>query len=316
YLERRQMLKERSERLIEELGVQDALSLRKIEREEVMKGVLRWLFGPAFDFVPPNFPEDLYGTNEAIINDIVWSRGLEFGEFIKFIHHAIEWENMLYFLYPYFWSHTNRWNIKKSLDHPDPLHKSFLKSGSARVVLTIRPGFEKDFLSIIETGTGGELPTTHPYFKISDEIKAFAETNYPGIPAANPETDVRPLIYPKQKKAWEEMKNIMVLLDLFNLDNGRYPKEAEGLAALTPYVTPEIPDVPIVDPWGKEYDYIFPGTYGDYDLVSYGADNAPGGEGENADITSWATASLIGSWYEYTPTGALDIVMDEKIPES
>jgi hypothetical protein len=50
-------------------------------------------------------------------------------------HHAIEWENMLYFLYPYFWSHKNRWEEKKYLEHPDIMQKTFLKSGSARIVL-------------------------------------------------------------------------------------------------------------------------------------------------------------------------------------
>jgi hypothetical protein len=48
--------------------------------------------------------------------------------------------------------------------------------------------------------------------------------------------------------------------------------------------------------------------------MCYGADGVPGGEGENADITSWAEASLIGQWYEYTPTPALDIAFNETLP--
>ena len=52
----RTMLKDQLSKLLEELGAQDALSLRKIEREEVMKGVLRWLFGPSFNFVVPGLP--------------------------------------------------------------------------------------------------------------------------------------------------------------------------------------------------------------------------------------------------------------------
>ena len=140
------MLKDRLSRLQEELGSQDALSLRKIEREEVMKGVLRWMFGPLFSFVPPGLPSDLYGSSESVISNSVWGKVLAQGEIIKFLHHAIEWENMLYFLYPYFWSHTSRWELKKYLDHPDFMHRTFLRSGSARVVLTIRPGFESDFV--------------------------------------------------------------------------------------------------------------------------------------------------------------------------
>ena len=85
-------------------------------------------------------------------------------------------------------------------------------------------------------------------------------------------------------------------LDLFYLDTGRYPMSQEGLGALVqrsaglstwngPYLKkPAIPK----DPWGNPYQYkCCPGDHGDYDIWSYGADNSPGGEGENADVTSW-----------------------------
>lgn len=314
YLERRQMLKQRRDQLSSELGFQDALSLRKAEREEVMKGVLRWLFGPSFEFNPVGMPANLYDLDGSIGNSLIWNRVRAFGEIGKFLHHAIEWENMLYFLYPYFWSHSSRWNLKKYLDHPDPLHRSFLKAGSARVVFTIRPGFEQAFLSLVETGTIDGLTANHPYFKISDEIKFHAQTNYPGIPPANPVENYRALLLPQQKKAWEEIKNLIALLQAFYEDNDRYPTEVEGLDSLDPYTNADIPVVPKLDPWGKEYLYRNPGIYGEYDLASFGADGIEGGEGENADITSWATASLIGRWYEYTPTSATDLIMDYELP--
>jgi general secretion pathway protein G len=84
-------------------------------------------------------------------------------------------------------------------------------------------------------------------------------------------------------------------LDSFRLDVGRYPTSSEGLAALLapvsgvdewngPYLKKiEIPK----DPWGTPYHYESPGNNGDYDLYSYGADNAPGGDRENSDILSW-----------------------------
>lgn len=84
-------------------------------------------------------------------------------------------------------------------------------------------------------------------------------------------------------------------LDLFYLDNDRYPSTAEGLEALVqkpatldrwngPYLKKtKIP----TDPWGNNYHYMSPGEHGDYDLYSYGADNAPGGEKNNRDIGSW-----------------------------
>lgn len=187
YYEQRVTLKDKLAKLNEELGASDALSLRKFEREEIMKGVLRWLFGPDFEFVPKGMSADLYDGGEAVKTGKIWKEVLRHGELIKFLHHAIEWENVLYFLYPYFWSHFDRWELKKYLQHPDPIHRAFLRAGSARVVLTIRPGFERSFLSLIETGSMGGLPANHPYLTIVEEMEAFASTNYPGIPPANPE---------------------------------------------------------------------------------------------------------------------------------
>ena len=83
-------------------------------------------------------------------------------------------------------------------------------------------------------------------------------------------------------------------LDTFRLDVGRYPTTDEGLQALRqkpgglerwdgPYLRKELP----LDPWSKPYAYRSPGEHGAYDIVSYGADGTPGGDGDNRDITSW-----------------------------
>ena len=83
-------------------------------------------------------------------------------------------------------------------------------------------------------------------------------------------------------------------LDQFKLEVGRYPSNEEGLQALRvrpanapnwdgPYLKKEVQP----DPWGKPYIYRFPGTHGDFDLVSLGADGQEGGDGENADIVNW-----------------------------
>ncbi len=127
-------------------------------------------------------------------SDAVWTRVSAFGEMIKFLHQAIEWENVLFFLYPYFWSHRSRWEFKKQLEHPDAEHRAFLRAGSARVVLTVRPRFETAFAEFVENGGSGALPQAHPYMTIAEEIKNYALTNYPGIPAANPDdADAREL---------------------------------------------------------------------------------------------------------------------------
>jgi len=96
-----------------------------------------------------------------------------------------------------------------------------------------------------------------------------------------------------------QIKNMETALKLYKLDNGAYPSTEQGLGALvTKPSTGVIPKnfkeggyleskkAP-KDPWGNDYIYVSPGEHGDYDLYSFGADGAKGGEGKNADITSW-----------------------------
>lgn len=100
----------------------------------------------------------------------------------------------------------------------------------------------------------------------------------------------------KSDTAKLQIEDLGAALDLFYLDNGRYPSSSEGLGALVTAPT-ELPNwngpylkksnIP-KDPWGNDYHYLIPGQHGGaYDLSSYGADNAPGGEKDNRDQTSW-----------------------------
>ena len=101
----------------------------------------------------------------------------------------------------------------------------------------------------------------------------------------------------KQATAKAQIELLGAALDQYRLDVGSYPPSGVGLSALVQ--NPNVPNwsgpylkknaVPL-DPWGKAYQYkCCPGDRGDYDLWSYGADGAPGGEGENADVASWDT---------------------------
>jgi len=99
----------------------------------------------------------------------------------------------------------------------------------------------------------------------------------------------------KQKAAKAQMSLFETALDTYRLDMGKYPTSEMGLAALRikpddtdtnwdgPYLPKEIP----LDPWGRDYVYMHPGEHGDYDILSYGADKQPGGEGEDTDIVNW-----------------------------
>jgi general secretion pathway protein G len=86
-------------------------------------------------------------------------------------------------------------------------------------------------------------------------------------------------------------------LNLFRLDNFKYPTAEQGLKALVQQPSDSTIrnwkpggyiDNLRQDPWGNEYHYVYPGTHGkEYDLFTLGADNQEGGEGINADIGNW-----------------------------
>ena len=99
----------------------------------------------------------------------------------------------------------------------------------------------------------------------------------------------------KTDVAEAQIKNIAGILDLYRLEVGSYPDEADGLGALLeapagmerwngPYVRQR--DA-LIDPWGQLYGYRMPGEHGPFDLYTLGADQTEGGDGENRDITSW-----------------------------
>jgi len=92
-----------------------------------------------------------------------------------------------------------------------------------------------------------------------------------------------------------QIKDLENSLDLYRLDIGHYPTDAEGgLKALVkgsgarwngPYLKGK--SIPL-DSWGFTYHYANPSQHGGkFDVYSYGADNQAGGDGEDADITSW-----------------------------
>ncbi len=98
--------------------------------------------------------------------------------------------------------------------------------------------------------------------------------------------------------AKQDIATIMQGLKLYRLDNQRYPTTEQGLQALVskPVNGPLPPnwktggylDRLNKDPWGNSYQYLSPGTRGEVDVYSLGADGQPGGTGNDADIGSWS----------------------------
>lgn len=106
----------------------------------------------------------------------------------------------------------------------------------------------------------------------------------------------------KTSAAQSQIEMLTLALNSYRLDNGDFPTQTQGLAALRvaptgadapanwrgPYLTRDIP----MDPWRRPYLYTFPGVenHDGFDLYTLGKDGKPGGDGEDEDVTSWGGA--------------------------
>ena len=95
----------------------------------------------------------------------------------------------------------------------------------------------------------------------------------------------------KAKAAASQVNRLAMAVESYYLDTGATPDSLDLLVTESgnvkgwngPYVKSSL----LKDPWGREYEYRYPGEHGDFDLVSLGADGQPGGEDKNADINNW-----------------------------
>ena len=110
WTQQQQDLQQRRSQLAEDLASWDPLTLRRMEREEVMKTTLKWISaGQAFSLTPSEVvslyggdPRGMHQLEPSGLTPEQWASVMGFGEFIKFLHEAIEWESVLFFVYPYF----------------------------------------------------------------------------------------------------------------------------------------------------------------------------------------------------------------------
>ena len=88
----------------------------------------------------------------------------------------------------------------------------------------------------------------------------------------------------RRTAAKTQVEALDAILMRFNIEHARFPTEEEGLASLRPFMQQDLP----TDPWKRPYIYRYPGEHGpEPDVMSYGADGEPGGQGVNGDIVSW-----------------------------
>ena len=117
-------------------------------------------------------------------------------------------------------------------------------------------------------------------------------------PLRTPEQPAKQGDHAKVVAAQAQINAFQTALGTYKLETSQFPSTDQGLAALRnkpgdlpnwngPYLPKDIPN----DPWGRPYIYKYPGDHGDEpDIISYGADGQPGGDGINADILSWSNA--------------------------
>jgi hypothetical protein len=333
-----QVINSQIQALQDKINNVDTLTLRREENEEIMKGVLRWLLGPTFDFMPQEVV-DLFKLNTAfdtsaydllthgvsftgneLVDPLVlpggvqfnlpftsdeWSVMFQYQEMVKFINQAIEWENVMYFLYSYFWDVPVSWDFIRQIQHPDAIRQAFLRAGSARVVLTVRKGWENAWINFVEAGGFGQtLLPHHPYLTIANEIQDYDDTNYPGIPPANPDaplndadsvaTSSNAKVGPSQAAVTipvASSKDFVVgytaVIDTYDsgVQESAVIVDIPDATHITIAAPPQPPGVPTLQ-------YAHDGTTIPFPVLQ------PGEKGQ-----------LIGQWYEYTPTSGTDIAV-------
>lgn len=123
-----------------------------------------------------------YNTNNATESftntEIKLDSGLDqYAAFVKFMEQAFEWDIMSYYFYPYYWGNREKWADMYQFDDNDPTFRAFMQSGMARVIVTVRPGFEEAVRHFLTTGqiwNGGEVPVIDDplFLSIVDEMRA------------------------------------------------------------------------------------------------------------------------------------------------
>lgn len=142
------------------------------------------------------------------------------------------------------------------------------------------------------SGLGHERPHRSSGFTLLELLVVLLILGFLATIATPPV--LRYLARAKTDTARLQINGLASALDLYRVDVGRYPTQEESLQALVvrppgvetwngPYVKKQSS---LVDPWGAPYVYRIPGERGEFDLLSYGADKAPGGTGENQDVTA------------------------------
>ena len=144
---------------------------RQIEQDVLKHNCIAYMVDPKV------LGSKLYDKENIENFEVIKNKNLdEYASIAKFMEQAFEWNIMSYEFYPYYWGAKTEWQTLYQSESMDPLFRSFLQSGMARVVVTVRPGFEDAVQFYMATGrlwNGGEVPVIGDpmYLSIVDELK-------------------------------------------------------------------------------------------------------------------------------------------------
>jgi hypothetical protein len=116
------------------------------------------------------------GSTTIDTTTLVTAQMDQYAAMVKFIEQAFEWDIMSYRFYPFYWGNRQEWQKNYQIDVSDPVFRSFLQSGMARVIVSVRPGFEEAAMHFMATGeiwNGGQVPAIGDdlYLSIVEELK-------------------------------------------------------------------------------------------------------------------------------------------------
>ncbi len=160
-------LQNQQNEVVESLQGGNPLLNREIERRELKKFSISLLTGQQYESF--NAMEYDYQTG---IPQIDLSDAASEGKFVRFFEQALEWINLTYLFYPYFWGRKNHWAETIMMQNTDPLFEQFLKAGYSRVWVPVRPGFEHIIINYIECGGEPWNERDPPIVGEPDEVSA------------------------------------------------------------------------------------------------------------------------------------------------
>lgn len=119
-----------------------------------------------------------YSTGDTFTNySVTRNQAMDdYASLSKFMEQAFEWNIMSYNFYPYYWADSDKWIELYQTENDDPIFRKFMQAGMARVVVTVKPGFEDAVMYFMMTKkiwNGGQVPTLGDplYLSIVEELK-------------------------------------------------------------------------------------------------------------------------------------------------